>query len=95
MVAEATCHNLTPGALENMYPPSVDLRYRSSWIYDLFHVTGGHSGPVQQLVISAYECAVSILTSAGADCIGVAQFNTPAVQAHGIWEASFLSSSAE
>ena len=74
MLFEADCHNLTPGALNNVYPPSVDAQYRS-WINDLLHVTGGHSDPVQQLVTSAHECAVSILTSAGADCISVVQLN--------------------
>ena len=74
MISEATCHNLTPGALNNMYPPFVDAQYRS-WINDLLHVPGGHSDPVLLLVISAYECTVSILPFAGADCFSVVQFN--------------------
>ena len=58
-----------------MYPQNVDAQHRA-WIKDLIHVQGGHPDPVGQLVISAYECAVSILQSAGAtSCNNVAQIN--------------------
>ena len=36
---------------------------------------GGHPNPVQQLVVSAYECAISILNSAGSYPAGIENFN--------------------
>ena len=35
----------------------------------------GHPDPVQQLVLSAHECAASVLASAGAACVSVAESN--------------------
>ena len=39
------------------------------------HTSGGHPEPVQQLVISAYECAIDILSEAGSFVTGVDAFN--------------------
>ena len=44
MIYDATCHTLTPGAADNMYPPSVDRDYRN-WINALMHASGGHPEP--------------------------------------------------
>ena len=74
MIFDATCHTLTPGAGNNMYPPSVDNEYRK-WINELMHTLGGHPDPVQQLVVSAYECAIDILNEAGSFVTGVDAFN--------------------
>ena len=61
MIYAATCHTtLTPGAADNVYPPSVDRECRG-WISEFMHASGGHPEPVQQLVISADECAIDIL----------------------------------
>ena len=34
MLYEATCHSLTPGGIENMYPPAADKKHRD-WINEL------------------------------------------------------------
>ena len=60
MIFDATCHMLTPGAANNIYPPSVDNQC-GTWINELLHIPGAHPNPVQQLDIPAYECAISIL----------------------------------
>ena len=57
MLFDATCHALTPGVIENMYPKKIDDRH-CEWIKDLIHAPGNHPGPVGQLVISACECAI-------------------------------------
>ena len=74
MVIQATCHDLTPASVNSTYPPAVDEEYRV-WINERIHVPGGHPDRDQQLVTSASECAMSILASAGAVCIGVTDFN--------------------
>ena len=66
---------LIPGAIENMYPKKVDEQGRE-WIQDFIFAPGNHPDPVGQLVLSAYECAISILQSAGAErCTNVSHFN--------------------
>ena len=57
-----------------MCPPSLNTQYRT-WINELLRIPDGHSKPVQQLVISAYECAISILNSAGSYPTEVESFN--------------------
>ena len=74
MLFEATCHTLTPGSANKLYPVYLDTQYRG-WINELLHVPGGHPNPAQQLIVSAYECAISILNSAGSFPAGVENFN--------------------
>ena len=40
MVYKATCHTLSPGAADNMYPRSADKEHRD-WINELRHTSGG------------------------------------------------------
>ena len=41
MLYEATCDSLTPGGIENMYPPSADKKHRD-WINELMlNITPG------------------------------------------------------
>ena len=37
MFLYATCHEVTPGVIENIYPKKVDDEHRE-WIKDLIHV---------------------------------------------------------
>ena len=74
MIYKATCHSLSPGAADNMYPRSVDREHRD-WINALVHTSGGPSEPVDQLVFAAFECAVEILNDAGSFVTGVDKFN--------------------
>ena len=72
MVCKATCHNLSLGAVDNMYPPSADKKHRD-WINELMHTSGGPTESVDQLIFAAFECAVNILQEAFAT--GVDNFN--------------------
>ena len=92
MIYKATCHTLSPGAADNMYPRSVDKEHRD-WIYELMHTSGGPSESVGQLIFAAFKCAVTMLQEAGSFVTGVDTFNAylalPAglvlVQGHGHW----------
>ena len=75
MLCSAACHTLSPGVINNMYPDKIDQKHRK-WIKDLIHVQGSHPDPVGELVLSAYECATSILQSTGATrCNSVQDFH--------------------
>ena len=65
MHCEAACHNLTPAGIENMYPPSADKKHRD-WINELMSTPGGPHDAVDQLILAAFECAVSILDETAA-----------------------------
>ena len=83
MLYEATCHSLTPGGIENMYPPSADKKHRD-WIDAHFR-----SDAVDQLILAA-ECAVNILQEAGSFATAVDNFyayqlDLFLVQGHGHW----------
>ena len=74
MIYKATCHSLTLGAADNMYPHSVDREHRD-WINALVHTSGGPSEPVDELVLAAFECAFEILNDAGSFVTGVDKLN--------------------
>ena len=57
-------HNLTPAGIENMYPSSTDKKHRD-WINELMFISGGPQNAVDQLILAAFERAVSILREAG------------------------------
>ena len=69
MIYKATCHSLTPGADDNMYPRSVDREHRD-WINALQNRLTNWSLPPLRL-----ECAVEILNDAGSFVTGVDKFN--------------------
>ena len=71
MIYKATCHSLSPGAADNMYPNSVDKEHRD-WINELMHTSGGPSECVDQLIFAG---AVNILQEAGSFATGVDNFN--------------------
>ena len=73
MIYKATCHTLTPGAADNMYPLSMDREHRD-WI-NVCTLQVGFQKPVDQLVIAAFECAMEILNDAGSFVTGVDKFN--------------------
>ena len=64
MLCEASCHNLTPAGVNNMYPSTIDKKHRA-WINGLMSTAGGPEDAVDQLILAAFECAVSILREAG------------------------------
>ena len=74
MIYKATCHTLSPGAADNMYPRSVDKEHRD-WINELMHTSGGPSESVDQLILAAFECAIDILHEAGSFVTGVDRLN--------------------
>ena len=74
MIYKATCHSLSPGAADNMYPPAVDREHRD-WINSLMHTSGGLSEPLDQLVLAAFECAIEILHDAGSCVTGIDKVN--------------------
>ena len=74
MLCEASCHNLTPAGIENMYPSSTDTKHRD-WINALMSTSGGPTNVVDQLILAAFECAVSILREAGSPVMFVINFN--------------------
>ena len=45
MLCDATCHDLSPGIINGMYPKSAGDKHRE-WIKDLVHVQGEHQDPV-------------------------------------------------
>ena len=59
-----TCHALSPGAADSMYPRSVDKEHRD-WINELMHTSGGPSESADQLIFAAFECAIDTLQEAG------------------------------
>ena len=57
-----------------MYPSSTDKKHRD-WINELMFVPGGPQDVVDQLILAAIECAVSILREAGSIVMFVIYFN--------------------
>ena len=74
MLCEASCHNLTPAGIENVYPSATDKKH-SNWINELMFTPGGPQNVVDQLILAAFECAVSILREAGSPVMFVIYFN--------------------
>ena len=57
-----------------MYPSSTDKKHRD-WINQLMSTPGGPTDVVDQLILAAFECAVSILWEAGSPVTCVLNFN--------------------
>ena len=75
MLCEASCHNLTPAGIENMYPSSTDKKHRD-WINELMFTSWWTTdNVVDQLILAAFECVVSILREAGSPVMFVITFN--------------------
>ena len=74
MLFATICHTLTPRAANNMYPAPLDIQY-TEWNNELMRVPSGHRDPIQQVVVSAYECAISIFDEIGAYPTRVENFN--------------------
>ena len=47
MLFEASCHNLTPAGIENMYPSAIDKKHRD-WIKSLMSTPGGPQDVVER-----------------------------------------------
>ena len=71
---EASCHNLSQAGIDNMYPPAIDRKHRN-WINSLMSTPGGPQEVVDQLILVAFECAISILREAGSPVKFVINFN--------------------
>ena len=74
MLQEASCHSLSEAAIENMYPSVRDQEHRD-WINSMMSTPDGPSNAVDQLVYSAFECAVSILRAAGSAVVYIGGIN--------------------
>ena len=57
-----------------MYPSSTDKKHRD-WINELMYTPGGPQDVVDQLILAAFECAVSILREAVSPVMFVIGFN--------------------
>ena len=74
MLKEASCHSLSDIGIENMYPSVTDKKHRD-WINSLMSSPDGPADAVDQLILAAFECAVSILREAGSPVMFVVNFN--------------------
>ena len=74
MLKEASCHSVSDDGIENMYPSSSDKEHRD-WINSVMSTPDGPADAVDQLIYSAFECAVSILRDAGSQVIVISDFN--------------------
>ena len=74
MLQEASCHSLSDAAIENMYPSVRDQEHRD-WINSMMSSPDGPPNAVDQLVYSAFECAVSILRAAGSAVVYIGGIN--------------------
>ena len=74
MLQEAPCHRLSDAAIENMYPSECDREHRG-WINAMMVTPDGPANAVDQLVYSAFECAVSILRAAGSPVVYIGDIN--------------------
>ena len=74
MLQEAKSHSLSNAAIENMYPVVRDHEHRE-WINSIMHSPDGPSNAVDQLIYSAFECAVSILRAAGSAVVSIGGIN--------------------
>ena len=74
MLQETTCHTLSEVAIENMYPSDRDQEHRE-WINSIMQSPDGPPNAVDQLIYSAFECAVSILRAAGSAVVHIGGIN--------------------
>ena len=74
MLLEAPRHSLSDAAIENMYPSVRDQEHRD-WINAMMSSPDGPPNAVDQLVYSAFECAVSILRAAGSAVVYIGGIN--------------------
>ena len=74
MLQEAGSHSLSNAAIENMYPAVRDREHRE-WINSIMHSPDGPPNAVDQLIYSAFECAVSILRAAGSAVVHIGGIN--------------------
>ena len=74
MLLEAESHSLSVAAIENMYPAVRDKEHRE-WINSMMYSPDGPADAVDQLIYSAFECALSILRAAGSAVISIGGIN--------------------
>ena len=74
MLQEARSHTLSGAAIENMYPAVRDKEHRE-WINSMMHSPDGPADAVDQLIYSAFECALSILRAAGSAVMSIGGIN--------------------
>ena len=74
MLQEAVSHSLSNAAIENMYPSVRDQEHRE-WINSIMQSPDGPPNAVDQLIYSAFECAVSILRAAGSAVVHIGGIN--------------------
>ena len=60
--------------LRNMYPAVRDQEHRE-WINSIMHSPDGPPNAVDQLIYSAFECALSILRAAGSAVVSIGGIN--------------------
>ena len=69
-----TCHDITPGRLEQMYPSKIDEQHRE-WIEKVFHVPSDTHSAAAKIVVAACKCVNNILLSAGTPVYTVEDMN--------------------
>ena len=74
MLFEAGCHHLTPAGAENKYPSATGPAAQGVDQFDDVH-SCGPPDIVDQLILAAFECAISILRKAGSLVTSVLSFN--------------------
>ena len=74
MLQKAESHSLSNAANENMYPAVRDQE-RREWINSIMHSPDGPPNAVDQLIYSAFECALSILRAAGSAVVSIGGIN--------------------
>ena len=74
MLKVTLSHNLSDAAIENMYPSGRDQEHRT-WINSIMYSTDGPQDAVDQLINSAFECALSILRAAGSAVVNIEGIN--------------------
>ena len=74
MLQEAESHSLSNAAIENMHPAVRDQEHRE-WIDSIMHSPDGPPNAVDQLIYSAFECALSILRAAGSAVVSIGGIN--------------------
>ena len=73
MLLEAGSHSLSSAAIESMYPAVRD-KHRE-WINSIMYSPDGPPNAVDQLIYSAFECALSILKAAGSAVVSIGGIN--------------------
>ena len=74
MLKVTLSHNLSDAAIENMYPSGRDQEHRT-WINSIMYSTDGPQDAVDQLINSAFECALNILRAAGSAVVNIEGIN--------------------